>query len=327
MNRREFIRILSLAGLLLPFTRSASAWVPDFRSGGERKTLISRSVFAMGSVFQIYLFTPDETAAWQDLKKISARLRALENLWSVFLPDSDLSKVNAAAGTGAVQVNPLTLHLLQESQKLNTLTGGLFDPTIEPVMRAFGFRSDPESLISFPSDRELAVLDSAIGIKNLILKGNTVTLNHRLSGLDPGGIGCGLALDDTVSFLRSAGYDQAFLNFSGDVYALGSGPEENGWPVEIVNPDHPEANETLLLTNLALSTSGAYENRRSNGRISWGHIMNPEHRKPSEPVKSVSVVAKTACLADGLSTAGFLRPDLLPEWKSERLLSDFRVLT
>ncbi|NUQ81493.1 MAG: FAD:protein FMN transferase [Bacteroidetes bacterium] len=326
MNRRDFLRLVGVAGLLFPVARVASGWVPDVRIHGERRTLVTRQVFVMGSVFHFHLLTPDEKSAWQDLNRVVARLRFLESVWSVYLPESDLSRLNASAGTDPVTVDSSTRRLLETAKELHALSGGLFDLTVEPVMRLFGFRKDPDQLIDRPTDKELAALESAIGIGNVETKGSLAALRNGMSAVDPGGIGCGLALDESVSMLRSAGHDRAFLNFSGDVFALGSDPDENGWEVEILNPTIPDKNEILRIRDTALSTSGAYENRRGNGLVSWGHIIHPQHRRPEEPVQSVTVVAKSATMADGLSTAAFLKPDLLPVWKSSGYLTDFSIL-
>lgn len=327
MNRRDFLRLVGVAGLLFPVARVASGWVPDVRIHGERRTLVTRQVFVMGSVFQFHLLTTDEKSAWQDLNQVVNRLRFLESVWSVYLPESDLSGLNASAGADPVTVDSSTRHLLQSARDIHTVTGGLFDPTVEPVMRLFGFRQDPDQLIDRPTDKELAALESAIGIATIEMEGSQIRLKHPLSAVDPGGIGCGLALDESVSMLRSAGHDRAFLNFSGDVFAMGSDPDENGWEVEILNPSNPEKNEILRIRDTALSTSGAYENRRGNGLVSWGHIIHPQHRRPEEPVQSVTVMAKSATMADGLSTAAFLKPNLLPVWKSAGLLTNFSILS
>lgn len=327
MNRRDFLRLVGVAGLMFPVARVASGWVPDVRIHGERLTLVTRQVFVMGSVFHLHLLTPDEPAAWQDLNRVVARLRFLESVWSVYLPESDLSRLNTSAGADPVTADSSTLQLLEAARDLHSLTDGLFDPTVEPIMRAFGFREEAGSTIHPPSDKELARLESAIGVRNLVIDGNGIGLTNRLSAVDPGGIGCGLALDESVDMLKAAGYNQAFLNFSGDVFAMGSDPDGNGWEVEILNPAIPGLNETLRICDLALSTSGAYENRRGNGQISWGHIIHPARRRPEEPVQSVTVMAKTATRADGLSTAAFLKPDLLPVWKSTGLITDFSVLS
>lgn len=100
----------------------------------------------------------------------------------------------------------------------------------------------------------------------------------------------------------------AFINFSGDIHCFGNPTNGTDWPVHILDPNTMEPlEEAVELKNQALSTSGAYENRRHDKHHhSWGHLLSPRAVRPVEPAASVTAIHSSALMADAWSTAAYL---------------------
>jgi thiamine biosynthesis lipoprotein len=168
-------------------------------------------------------------------------------------------------------------------------------------MRAWGFRA-PRG--SEPTRDELAQARDAVRAARVMVNGDRVSLPVANTELDLGGIGVGYGLDRAVLRLRARGIDSAFLNVSGDCFALGAPPGRDGWAVDIASP-HPGGRivASTLLRDAALATSANTASVVRYGRAVRGHIMNPETGWPAEALIQVSVIARTGIEADALSTA------------------------
>jgi thiamine biosynthesis lipoprotein len=143
--------------------------------------------------------------------------------------------------------------------------------------------------------------------------------------LDLAGIAKGYAVDRAAAILREHGVERGMVNLGGNIYAIGSPPGEDGWPVGIRDPrGGSSVVGSLLLEDQAVATSGNYENYiELEGQI-YGHIIDPRTGRPVSRTLSVTVVAPRALDADALSTGLFvLGPgggesalELLPEAKA-----------
>ena len=159
------------------------------------------------------------TGAQQTLERIEQR-------WSRFLPDSDISRINLADGRPVV-VDPLTLTLIATMAEAWQATHGRYDPTVLPVLVADGYRAsidDPCRVTILPaSTRHLGGVASVTIDTDL----RTVTAPAGVA-LDPGGIGKGLAADLVVTQLLAAGASGALVDIGGDLACAGTPPLPTG---------------------------------------------------------------------------------------------------
>ena len=244
-----------------------------------------------------------ERAADEAIKEV----KTIDRLMSVFDRKSELSRMNQNAGRSEVHVDKRLIEILQSSLFYNRLTDGVLDVTIEPLMEAWGFRGDEKS--SKPTDSELQAAVNAVGSKVISIdtKGSAAGVLHEGSKLDLGGIAVGYSVDRAVEILRRHGVECALVNHSGDIYALGSPPGEDGWLIGITDPEHTdEVITSLRVRDKAVSTSGNYENFVSFDGLSYGHIMNPRTGEPASDILSTTIISETALEADALSTGVFV---------------------
>jgi FAD:protein FMN transferase len=305
MKRRDFLGLLG--------TGAAGAFAPALWPGGISGSSIRPSVhppnrfverwsWAMGQPVHLQLYAESEAHGYEAAAAGLAELRRVEARLSLFDDASDLAELNRHAGGRPLKVGPDLVSVLTTSLQLERATAGAFNPAVEPLMRAWGFRT-PRT--SEPTSAELAEARSAVRAARIVMRGNRVSLATREARLDLGGIGVGYGLDRAMQVLQRAGIRSALLDVSGDCLALGAPPdEERGWLVEIAGP--PGGRKFLAATHLrdaALATSANTMSVVHYGRAIRGHVMNPETGWPADALTQVTVVSRTGVEADALSTA------------------------
>jgi thiamine biosynthesis lipoprotein len=235
----------------------------------------------------------------------AARLADLEARWSRFIPTSDISRLNAAAGE-FVRVSSETIELVSLAIEGWWLTDGLFDPTVLGDVQRAGY------VRSFEKGPDLRGADNALGHGCDAIAVDSVGQAIRLPpgvGFDPGGVGKGLAADMVAADLLAAGAEGACVDLGGDVRVAGRGPGPGGtWAIAIDHPFRPEPAAVVVLEDGAVATS-------SRLRRSWlgpegemvHHLIDPRRGTPARTgVATATVVAARAWQAEVLTKAVFL---------------------
>lgn len=306
LNRKDFLRFIITGGLGVCFG-GASA-VPGFlRHKGAGLVTVSRQSLVMGSVASFEVVADSERAGFEAIRKGVNVFRSLDQKLSMYRQNSEMAELGRSAGQEAVPVSDDALRVLRFSKDINKSTNGLFDVTIEPAMKSWGFRRDPGDRIVEPSDDELRQLERLIGSDKITLTDNKAFLEQQGMAVDLGGVAGGYALDRAIEEMKKGDIAAAFINFSGDIHCFGQPLEGESWKVQILDPETRQPmQERVVLNERALSTSGAYENRRENGQKSWGHLLNPDSARPVETIASATAIHPSAMMADAWSTAAYL---------------------
>ncbi len=323
MNRRTFVKTSMKFAALFPLIQIVSPKIVSAFTKGEKLQLIQKTAFAMGSIITFDIYCSDRKHALQTIHEAVERIHELERILTVYSDESEIGKINLYGSKKEIPISSDTYQILQKAKEFNSISNGIFDVTVEPLMRLYGFRNQPEEVISFPSDRDLYELSESIGMKNLNIAQNYVSLNNHKTKIDLGGIGCGFALEEVKRIFYKNNLDNALINFSGDILALGSPQTEEKWSVQILDPRKTENSRIIHVSEKAVSTSGSYENRRSDSKRSWGHLINPKQLQPVEPVISATVVSESAINADILSTSLYFDQSLSQILKNKKLINDF----
>ncbi len=299
-SRRGFIgqTLKSVAGLVL------ASELP-FKN---KQAYIERSFFTMGTIVTISAYGESREHVNHAIDKAIQEIQRVDRLMSLYKTDSQLARVNSAAGKSTVKVDEELIHVVQAAKKYHEITSGSFDITVEPLMNLWGFRHEPPSLRKRPSDAEIQSRLDAVGFSHISIdeKNQAIGLDQADSKIDLGGIAVGFSVDLAVRALQSEGIEAAFINHSGDAYALGKPENDSGWRVGIPNPAKPEEIvASLTLSNKAISTSGNTEKFIQVGSHRYGHIFDPYLGTPSDAALSTTVIAPSALAADALSTGIF----------------------
>ena len=261
---------------------------------------IARSFRALGTVNTITLYDTADTAL---LDRAQAEVQRLDDLWSVFKPDSEISRINAQAGRAPVPVSPCTLALLGRAASLSEASGGAFSITIGPLSRLWREAIRTGRL---PQQRDIRRAAALVGDGDLLLDrtAGTAMLRRRGQELDLGSIAKGYAADQVHRMLQQAGVQQALLNFGGTVVSIGREVR-----VGIQHPRRPTGTPmgVLSLRDAALVTSGDYERSFTLGGRRYHHLIDPRTGMPCDRgLCSVTVQGTDAALLDALSTILFV---------------------
>lgn len=287
-----------------------------FLSGCAQTEPHRSELFAMDTLMELTVWGA-ETA----LDSAKTELRRLEALLSVTDERSEIFRLNR---DGAAALSEDTAALLRDAVSLSDLTGGAFDPTVYPLVSAWGFTGETQSV---PTDAALEDALSLVGTEHLHFSGNTLTLDAGTM-LDLGGIAKGFAAERCAELLRESGVTAALLSLGGNVQTVGEKPDGSAWVIGIADPNAP-SNAIAWLEfygEKALVTSGGYQRYFEHDGVRYHHILDPKTGFPAENgLVSVTVIADSGTRADAYSTALFVM-GLEQACEFWRMLSDFEAV-
>lgn len=288
-------RILPLCICLLLLLSGCS-----YTKNTEKSAEQSISFFAMDTYMEFTAYGEDAKSA---ITTARDKIADLELLWSVTDENSDVYAINHSDGQ-AIEVSAETAEILEFTLGMSERTNGALDPTVYPILSAWGFTTGENCI---PTRDEINVLLSLVDYKNVVLDGNTVQL--AVSGmLDLGAVGKGYAGDIAAEILRKNGISSALLNLGGNVQTVGSRPDGSDWRIGLQDPNGKGKIGVIEVSDLAVVTSGAYERFFiGDDGNRYGHIIDPATGYPIDNgLLSVTVIAKEGKLCDALSTSLFV---------------------
>ena len=242
-----------------------------------------------------------------------ARLRELECKWSRFLPDSELSRLNARAGS-TIRVSHDVELLIERSVEAWHRTDGRFDPTVLKALDAAGYDDDFSHVAARHDSTSTTDAAAAPGCADIRIGPDGMTLPLG-TAIDPGGIGKGLAADLSIDLVMTGGATGACINVGGDLRVAGTTATGRPWSVAVEHPlteaciiaDVELHDEALVSTWRTRRVWGAEENRRH-------HLIDPATGTSAwNGLAGVTVTAPEGWWAEALATAIFLAgPDDAP---------------
>ena len=245
-----------------------------------------------------------------------AAVRTVDAQMSVHRADSELVRVNRAAGRGSVSVSAALREVVALARETAARSGGVYDPTVLPLMRLYGFYGAPcaEPPSTRAIDRTLGLVDANAVIPDEA--SGTLGLGRAGAGIDLGSIGKGWAIDRAVDALRAHGVRSALVDLGGNVYGLGTPSESaTGWSVGVFHPVSGALDRVFVLRDRGVATSGNSEQTHLLGRLRVGHLFDARRGTPADGHLSASVVAATGVESDRLSTTAYLLgPDRFRGW-------------
>src|SRR5262245_18247358 len=269
--------------------------------------LIQRDRPSMGARLELSAWAADEHAALAAFDDVFREFDRLEAMMSVWKPDSEVVRLNEAAGVRAVPISAELREVLHTARQVSEWTGGKFDVTFGALSGLWKFDHDQDNHVPDMSAvrarlpliyyRALEIADDA-GTAFLRLKGMRVHL---------GGIGKGYAVDRGAAILRARGFHDFMIQAGGDLYVAGL-KDGKPWRLGIHDPRAPgKIFATLDLSDGTFSTSGDYERFFLKDGRRYHHIIDPDTGEPAQSgCRSVTIVTDRAVIADGLSTGVFL---------------------
>lgn len=266
----------------------------------EMQQPVERSLFAMNTYMTFTAYGEDAQAALQEAEEC---IQQVEGLWSVTDKDSEIYQANHSGGQ-PVTVSEETAEIISFALEMAQRTGGALDPTIYPVLTAWGFTTDSKQV---PSQQQIAQLLEQVGYDRIQINGSELTVPDGME-LDLGAVGKGYTADLVTEILRRHGVTSALISLGGNIQAIGSRPDGSDWRLGIRAPWESGNLGVLTVSDAAVVTSGRYENYFDDeqGNIYW-HILDPSTGYPADSgLQSVTIVGREGKMCDALSTALFV---------------------
>lgn len=301
-SRRRFLRIAAAA---LP-VGLAVGLCPETGFGKETTSVPLRlwRGTALGAEAEIQLAHPDPAVAAALLDDAVTTLARLEQVFSLYRPDSALSRLNRE---GVLAAPPLDLvRLLGEAAQFHAETGGIFDVTVQPLWALYAahFRTPGADPAGPPAAAVAAALARVDG-GAVQVSAHEIRLRRPGMAITLNGIAQGYITDRVCEQFQAAGLPHVLTDL-GEIRALGTHPENRPWQAAVEKPDHPGSFPRILpLENSALATSSGHRSRFDPaGR--FHHLLHPRTGLSPAITASLTVQAATATTADALSTAGLM---------------------
>ena len=268
---------------------------------------------AMGT--EVHVLLPTGGRALDAARAVEGLFSGWESVLSRFRPESELSRLNARAGT-PVAAGPILLAAVEASLQAARATGGLFDPTLGHELVRLGYDRSFEELGDAPAAAG-APRGGGAWRRVVVDRSAGTILLPAGSGLDLGGIAKGMAVDAALELLRRGGLEPALVSAGGDLAVRGLPPGERSWPV-LVGGD--PAAQVVPLVRGALATSGPARRRWRQGGVARHHIVDPATGDPAvSGLREVTVAGGTCRAAEVGATAAFVAGPRLGPGLVERL--------
>ena len=257
----------------------------------------------MGTLVKITVYTSGEDGARRAFRAGFDRIAALDAILSDYKPDSELSRISGMAVGAPAEVSRDLFTVLEAAQELAEATAGAFDITQGPVIRLWREGRRSRRVPDADALREAA---ARTGYQKLHLDPDrcTVRLDQRGMALDVGGIAKGYAASEALAAISNLGVRSSMVAISGDLAFSNAPPGTSGWRISVHDlPGEQAVPQVLQLANGAVSTAGAAEQHLDANGHRYSHIVDPSTRMGLTDDLTVTVIARTGLVADGLDTA------------------------
>ena len=250
----------------------------------------------MGVPVRIILYAPAAEIAEKAAKEAFAAFHALDEIMSDYDSESELSLLDV--NRGKTRVSDDLFIVLKASKHYCTISDGAFDITVGPMTRLWR-RS--RRLQELPKQQHVDQAKELVGnhLWELDEKNRTVRLLKAEMKLDLGGIAKGYAIDKAFEIIEKHGITSQLVDAGGDFRVGNPPPDAEGWKIA-------KDNETVLLKNTAMATSGGRFQFVKIGGVRYAHIVDPKTGFGMTGLQTVHVIAPTAMEADALATAVFI---------------------
>ena len=273
----------------------------------KKEDKYSSTYYNLGTINEITLYNINKNEGDRILKNCESILTDIDNKMSCQISTSEISKINENAGIDYVQVSDDTYYVIKESINFSKMSNDTFDITIGPIIDLWAIGTDNAKV---PIKDEIIDKLSLVNYKNILFNDDnkSIKLAKKNMKIDLGGIAKGYVTELVGNYLEDHNINNYIINAGGNV-KVGKAYNKEYYIVGITNPDNTSNIFTKVnINNLSVVTSGNYQRYCDIDNIRYSHIINPITKKPSNYMKSVTVITKSSLLADIYSTYLYLLP-------------------
>mgnify|MGYP003624640489 FL=1 len=289
-------RLIKAAFVLLLFILSACSPAPP--------EYMRLSGMTMGTSYHITLRNPGDWTAKSLQQALDERLAAFNQIASTYIPDSELSRLNAMPAGEWRTLTPMLFDIFVVSIEVSWLSNGAFDVTVGPLVDLWGF--GPEKHEGTPDDAAITKALAEVGFDRIELD----MAEHKLKKnaelrIDLSAVAKGYGVDAVALWLESLGSTDYLVEIGGEMRSAGLSPRGDQWRIGVESPDL-EADKTtpILLGNIGVATSGDYRNYFEENGVRYSHTIDPRTGRPiTHNLASVTVLDPSCAFADAMATA------------------------
>lgn len=286
-----------LFNIILPMMLVAAC---NTQSPAESIEVFQGPVF--GSTFSIKL--RGKIAREEFQKNLDQFFTDFNHEFSTYHPDSVISKFNKMNSHEKLHVSPRFIKMLELAQSLNKKTHGAFDPTLGPVIEAWGFNGKSPKV---PTESELLKARSQTGLHKIKWTVNQVWKTDPNIKMNINAFAPGWAADLIGEDLEKLGIQNYMVDIGGEIRVRGNKSDRSPWVIGIERPAESLEHSlytSLKISSLSIATSGDYRQYFNDQGKRKSHIIDPRSGRPVEHrVSSVTVMASSAAEADAWGTA------------------------
>jgi len=266
-------------------------------------TVYRKVLKLMGNRFEITVVAEDKAAGNRFIEAAVSEIARIEKLLTTFSADSQTNLINDNAGLQPVKADRELFDLLVRCRRISEITQGAFDVTYGSVDKdLWNFNSKMTKLPDPVTAKKMVKL---INFKNVVLNEEACTVFLKEPGMRIGfgGIGKGYAAERARQILTGLGVKSGIVNAAGDLTVWGKQPGGKPWTIGIADPNATRtAFSYMELSNTSVATSGNYEKFVMIGGKKYSHTIDPKTGLPVRGIKSVTIIAPNAELADAMAT-------------------------
>jgi len=257
----------------------------------------------MGNQFEFTLIDDNEIHAEEHFEIAIQEIRRIEALLTTFSETSITYKINENAGISPIAVDDEVFQLIKRCQFISKITQGAFDISYGSLDKRFWNFDVKMTALPDPETAKKAV--ELINYENILLDEDkkTVFLKNKGMRIGFGGIGKGYAAEMAKKKLIENNVLNGIVNASGDLTAWGFQENGEAWTIGVADPNQRKSIfSTFKITDKAVATSGNYEKFVMINNKRYSHTIDPKTGYPISGIKSVTILAENAEIADALAT-------------------------
>lgn len=260
----------------------------------DERRLFTGAALAFGTTITVAVIHRDAREAEAAIADALDQAMQVDRLMSIYNPDSQVFQLNR---DGMLEKpHPHLLQVLAQARALSELTRGAFDITVQPLWQAFRQAGG-----ALPSREQRTQAKSRVGWQRVTFNAEQVSLG-KAEAITLNGLAQGYAADLAMAAVRARGIDNALLD-TGEFSAHGGNGAREPWTLGVLDPRDTDALAAVMrVDGRCVATSGDYASTFTPDFVHH-HIFDPAIGDSPQELASVTVLAPTAMLADGLSTA------------------------
>jgi thiamine biosynthesis lipoprotein len=299
ISRRRILSMGLLAAGALACPRALTAW-----AGSPRRATYRRPLWAMGGWNHLEAVADSPEVGEAALSAMADAIRRIDRSFSVFDARTPLSRFNAADALTVAIDDPVMLDAIDRSLRWSAALEGLFDPTVERLMKRWGFRDESAGVICPPADQR----DWNYRAVECDVRGGVIRRESARLAIDSGGWAKGVAAEAAANAGLHAGAVEARANCGGDIFRAAK--DDEPWTCAIRDPRGRRTEPLLNVRHRfrTAATSAIYETYRVDASgCRHGHLMDPRCGAPSaSDLLSVTVFANDGLMADATSSGLYI---------------------